>query len=571
METNDPTASRAQSPTRDPDAHADLMKLPDVIFWKLAREHLTAPKDICHLAQTCKRLRDLLDPLIYRSEVLIARKECFLFAYADISITPCRWKPEYSPYHTPSLSLERGLGDGAWVKWTSPPALHWAIEHEDHDIGLALFKKCLAAALKYWPTYITLAWERYGHYIIRPLWLAVTCNNPSITIQLLAAFDTLGFGPISRQARLAEAASDPAPEAKITSNLLISVKVDNLRQDVLFSWLVALVLRHEELSMLLLEQIGHLDHVPAKAHEFFEEALSLAVQYGSPNIVRRMQELDHHKVLYRERRPGAPNCPLYQAVKDDGNEELLALLIDNAIFVPVPAHSGGKIQKIKFALALALAHESHRNAWLLCNYLQPANLPACMRALGDLELSCLASDKLLRVTEAFLDAIPTTDVDMRHAIQRLALRSINTHSKNPAVAILCLKHRTVDLSARAQPGTLLFFPCPNDVVDGPHPFLNHFNLGQAMLHAAVLSAYDRPRPDVIQQLLEVGKGIIDVNARDKNGITALKIASARGYDNIVSLLKEHGARDEGAMVLSEEQTFFYKIIPFTDTVRKTRR
>ena len=55
-----------------------------------------------------------------------------------------------------------------------------------------------------------------------------------------------------------------------------------------------------------------------------------------------------------------------------------------------------------------------------------------------------------------------------------------------------------------------------------------------------MKAVDSLRLEIIKLLLEKEA---DVNARDKNGRTVLKLAEERGHKEIVELLKANGAKE----------------------------
>ncbi|KAI2632553.1 hypothetical protein GGS26DRAFT_598290 [Hypomontagnella submonticulosa] len=145
-----------------------LHALSDDLFDYLARYILSDPKDISRLSRTCSCLYLLLEPLVYRADVLRTKHQADSCHLDDVEDQGSRRQG--------GGTARPIAGDGIPIN----TALHWAISQTETSLGLAIAQKSIKAALKYWPDYlrvrvkdsmspIQLAASRDRHAVIQEL------------------------------------------------------------------------------------------------------------------------------------------------------------------------------------------------------------------------------------------------------------------------------------------------------------------------------------------------------------------------------------------------------------------
>ncbi|KAI1451297.1 hypothetical protein F4805DRAFT_451908 [Annulohypoxylon moriforme] len=166
----------------------DTSLLSDDIIYHLAKHGIHEPQDIARLSRTCRSLSKILNPLIYRADVLETKqklKECS----GQFGCPSESWgrNPSYYYYSSCSDSMQWLLYPLMAVQ--KIPALHWAVERRDRKLGSEVAQKSIRAALKYWPFYFEVCCGGVGKRMdgMTPLHLAAMTGNEEILQQLLRA------------------------------------------------------------------------------------------------------------------------------------------------------------------------------------------------------------------------------------------------------------------------------------------------------------------------------------------------------------------------------------------------
>ncbi|KAI0017774.1 hypothetical protein F4780DRAFT_782042 [Xylariomycetidae sp. FL0641] len=504
----------------DPPDATELMKLPDVIFWEIARYHLPI-EDINNLSRTCSRLYQLLDPLLYRSAVLHAVENSHPFTYDEETLI--EWG--FSGRRQAFSDWDRGIGERSLV---SSPYVHNPISligcGQDDTIALAVIQKCVTAALKYAPRYLTLH-DGWG----KPLVNAAEYSEPVVVRILLEAYDSLGFGPESRQKQQETPKTraigfDLAPTTPSPDDFEI------YNRDILFSLLAALRMKRLDVSMWLVEHMGHINDMCPNVYELLHQAICDAAVEKMAPVIRKMHELGYHSVLDRLESTPDPLTVVASRSDQEGSSEIMDLLIELEMF------AGNQEDAVKAAFETACYYGGPQIAEHLCNYLKSPHLGA-LHHIFDGPVS--PKDKFLGIIEKLLDSLPEADEAYRGMLSELAIAFMYRHDECPLSTIFLVNHDRVDLTLPVQREDM--HPNPwVDLLSRETPLVS-LTLGDALLLTGA-NAW-RARVDVIQELLKAGHGVINLNAVDSCGMSALQLAKYSMNKKVEDLLRARGAHD----------------------------
>ncbi|KAI0885008.1 uncharacterized protein GGS22DRAFT_188287 [Annulohypoxylon maeteangense] len=159
---------------------------PDDILYYLAKNGIREPRVIARLSQTCRHVSKLLDPLLYRADVMETKQK--------LAESASEFPFPYSRNEEDSFLNWAPVDGQQWLMYPlmtvkKIPALHWAIDHKDKELGLTVTRKSIKSALKYWPSYLQVCCGGVGQYMdgMAPLHLAAISGNEEIFQEVMKA------------------------------------------------------------------------------------------------------------------------------------------------------------------------------------------------------------------------------------------------------------------------------------------------------------------------------------------------------------------------------------------------
>ncbi|KAI1214444.1 uncharacterized protein F4807DRAFT_468330 [Annulohypoxylon truncatum] len=296
--------------------------LSDDILYYLANEHIQEPQVISRLSQTCRRLSNLLDPLLYRTDVLNTEQKLnessseFMFPWQDGAgrIYPYQnsaddWKQHFYPLKTAQKIS----------------ALHWAAGHKDKSLGLAVARKSIEAALKHWPSYLGVYCQGDNEVMnsMAPIHLAAMSGNEEILQELIRAscvvdmrvYLDLDFESYGGDSTLSKTAWSYV--ARSSRHFMV---VNPLGLAILYGHLhIAETLARVTQDLVEEVWVRGIDLI---------SSLKMAVLHKMPSVVRILQSRGYKPRLGSEYFDDGGLLQL--AAVNDGNEEMLQLLIESA-------------------------------------------------------------------------------------------------------------------------------------------------------------------------------------------------------------------------------------------------
>ncbi|KAI0830448.1 ankyrin repeat-containing domain protein [Hypoxylon sp. FL0890] len=337
-----------------PDHSKAPCALPDELFYYMARDIISKPSDIANLSRTCRRLSQLLEPLLYQADVWETRK-----AELESEVNVFRRARQYgSRYGGNYFDIRLGL-QNCRVPVSHIPALHWAATQNDRSLGLAVARKSIKAALIHWPNYLHVPCGKTSN--MTPLHLAAKNGLVEMVQELMDASAFVdarvrfnvnahpGEFPLI-QRTFAQRRFNVFGSFYLTINALcIAIMYGHIH--------IAEILAHH--TQDLKETEGYLDIDPTPV-------LKLAAVHRMPSVVRILQDRGYQSRAGNWYFFGA--SALHYAAVADGNEETIQLLLDGGADI----NATNRMNRDAFELAVDQHDETGEcvsNLLILANHL----------------------------------------------------------------------------------------------------------------------------------------------------------------------------------------------------------
>ncbi|OTA98663.1 hypothetical protein M426DRAFT_103631 [Hypoxylon sp. CI-4A] len=156
-----------------------LGALPEDILYLMVREFIPNPKHIAKMSQTCRRLSHVLEPLLYRADVLWTKRE------DEPGDVHSSWPPMIGLFRKEDRTSTGGWSIESRRSVQHLSALQWAVSKSDTSLRTAVARKAIRAAKFYWPGYLDVFYETWG--VVTPLQLAAKYGMEDTVRELVEA------------------------------------------------------------------------------------------------------------------------------------------------------------------------------------------------------------------------------------------------------------------------------------------------------------------------------------------------------------------------------------------------
>lgn len=362
-------------------------KLPDHIFYLIAKLFITHPKDVFHLAVTNKSMWGWLKIEIYRAEVLFTKQQerGLLFPRLEVLDFPVLREP--------------GAAERMYLYNTRPnltkgkPALHQAARKRN----VKLVQRLIKESAKYWPGYLDVKCQN-----ITALSRAVWRHHDEIVELLVEAgcyVDT--WHP--ELAELRKVVSDGCEFVPGVELRVFHYRIKSLYYSPLT---MAIAMGRREQALLLAQHINDAGLIPKVPQGYlYPGPLHLAAFAGMKAVVETLLARGYSPFQKSELFEGA--TPLRMAASGvDNNQAVMNLLFnDDTTYYDMLT-----------AINYGIVHRSPNNVLSLLRHAQPKHLQRFgrpLQGLGNEAGMCLHSDDLLPVLQWILDNDPALETRMR--------------------------------------------------------------------------------------------------------------------------------------------------------------
>ncbi|KAI0901264.1 hypothetical protein F4806DRAFT_187776 [Annulohypoxylon nitens] len=343
--------------------------LPDNIFYYLTKSGTWNPRMISRLSRTCRRLSELLDPLLYRADVLETQQK--LQKGPNLLGIPRGVDPRL-------LYAEEDLVNPRMTV-KKLPALHWAANQANKGLGSIVAQKSMKAAQLFWPSYIEVLCEGIGEEFhgMAPLHLAAISGNQEIVQNLLEArapVDTRVIIQNNCRPEIGDLTLSDTIWSELESPRVNFLAVNPLGLSIMYG--------HHRIAETLAELTKYSFEVVSP--------LGIAVLHKMPSVVRTLLSRGYNAI------PGVSRSILELAIRNDGNEEVLQLLAHQLLAFE-GAHFIGVFQ-------LAIRRRCVANLLFLVKYVAESYGPTFGPMIFSISIDALLrTDELLPVVKELLD------------------------------------------------------------------------------------------------------------------------------------------------------------------------
>ncbi|KAI1471107.1 ankyrin [Daldinia caldariorum] len=255
-------------------------------------KHVREIKATVRLSGTCRFYHGLLDPFIYRADMLRAKRSY--------------------------LQSRQVVGRRTVAEKI---ALHWAIAQADDRTRMTVAQKSIKAALKYWPECFEVTdWDGAR---MTPLHLAAKHGVEDIVRELTEA-----YGPVDM-------------EVKVKSNPNFTLRTYKLAEPRRFTVIplsAAIIYGHVGVAETLARLTGELEECETKRGIL--SPLRLAALHKMPSVIKILQSRGFKVGAHRGLVYDKGLTSLHFAAAEDNNEETLQLLLDTGYSLDYVNHGG---------------------------------------------------------------------------------------------------------------------------------------------------------------------------------------------------------------------------------------
>ncbi|KAI0133268.1 hypothetical protein F4776DRAFT_624835 [Hypoxylon sp. NC0597] len=288
----------------------------DDTFYYMARDIICGPSDIANLSLTCRRLFRLLEPMLYRADVWTTRdreieQERHEFGKACL----------YGIHEGDDIDTRLSLQNSR-VSVTHVPALHWATLQVDTDLGLAVARKSIKAALDYWPNYLHVRCVMLRD--MTPLQLAAINGLGEMVDELIEAspFVDARLPITDDDFRLDEYSPFPTlyfhREYYKAGGLFFKPTISAVG--------IAIAYGRLHIAETLARLTEDLTETPTETHKDLLPLLRMAALFKMPSVIRILLDRSYQEL------DGPMNYNAFHiAARADGNEETLRVLLDSGV------------------------------------------------------------------------------------------------------------------------------------------------------------------------------------------------------------------------------------------------
>ncbi|KAI1372297.1 hypothetical protein F4677DRAFT_463440 [Hypoxylon crocopeplum] len=408
-----------------PNLMAVLWTLPDDIIYYMSREFIQEPSDLSTLSRTCHHLSRLLDPLLYRADILKTRRE-----ELETEIRLLGENRFFGLYDGPDFDVRINY-QAARVPVNQITALHWAATRDDKSLGLEIAQKSIRAALIHWPNYLHVRCSKTKG--MTPLQLAAKFGHEDMARELIEASPFVDARVYMRPAEKGEL---PWFDRMGCGRSQAIFNYDQASFKMMANALsIAIISGKVRIAEMLAHQTQELAESSGREVQDLVPAPKLAALHKMPSVIRILRARGYRSQMVNDYFYQAK--PLHLAAVMDNNEETLQLLLTEENVLRDGDLFGRE------AIAWALEHGCVSNSLFLVKHYsleeRAEMIPRHFRRF-------LEQDDLLPVFEALLEG-NTVAPDEIHSLKTTNLdiyRSGGRLGRTPKTREFLLRHPEFD-------------------------------------------------------------------------------------------------------------------------------